>query len=353
VISERIELMRYPRPDGAKCQEIRRGVKHSLHGAALLALTMSVAAPAARAQSTSQSAAAQALFEQARQLMAEGRHSEACPKLEESQRLDPGSGTLLNLARCYEQAGLLASAWIRYLEAASAAEATGNAARVREARQRAETVRPRLPQLVITVAPEDHATAGLRVTRDDEDVGAAQWGSPIPIDPGEHTIIASAPGRVRWQQVVKISTEASTATVTIPALLPESAALAPAPSTATIEANTPGTSTSAGGTHRTLALVAGGVGVLGIGAGTFFGLKSKSSHDEAERYCDGPTCTDPRGVTAGEDAYSAGTISTVAMTVGVVGIGAGLVLWFTAPPRSTAEVQLGVGAGRVQLRGAF
>src|SRR3954470_4044560 len=47
-------------------------------------------------------AAAQALFDQAKELLARDNVTGACPKLEESQRLDPTSGTLINLADCYE-----------------------------------------------------------------------------------------------------------------------------------------------------------------------------------------------------------------------------------------------------------
>jgi hypothetical protein len=330
---------------------IRRG---GVHAVAVVGLTLTFGAPAG-AQSSSDSATAQALFDEARSLMSAGHPAEACPKLEESQRLDPGSGTLLNLAHCYEQAGRLTSAWTKYLDAAAAAKQSGNAAREGEARQQAATLRPRLSSLAITVSAEAKAIAGLEVTRDGEVVGAPQWGLAIPADEGDHPVTAKAPGFAPWQSVAVVKGEAATVSITVPALIRAPAASAVAPLATKPGANEARPSGSDGlGTQRIVAIVAGGVGVVGIALGTVFGLKSKSKHDEAATYCSGASCTDPAGVTAGNDAHAAGNVATVGMVVGVVGLAAGVTLWFTAPGKGeSSPAQVGFGLGTVRLKGAF
>ena len=65
---------------------------------------------------------AQALFDDARRLVDQGDVEQACPKFEESNRLDPGIGVQFRLADCYEQVGRLARAWITFVDVAAASQ---------------------------------------------------------------------------------------------------------------------------------------------------------------------------------------------------------------------------------------
>jgi len=189
-----------------------RRIAHSFTLILAFLLTFVASLRGARADS----ATAQALFDQAKKLMAAGKYDEACPKLAESQRLDPGIGTKYNLADCYEKQGKLATAWGLFLEVAAESKAAGQPDREKVARGRAETLKPKLPYLSITVA--DGATAGLEVKRDDIVVGQAQLDTPIPVDPGKHTVSATAPGKKPWQATVTTTKAGATETVQVPAL---------------------------------------------------------------------------------------------------------------------------------------
>jgi hypothetical protein len=327
----------------------------------LFGAALGLSTATAQAQS-GDSAVAQALFDQAKELMASGHGAEACPKLEESQRLDPHSGTLINLASCYELTKRLASAWSAYIEAASAAKASGNPDRESVARQRAATLAPRLSKLTISVAPALQSVPGLEVTRDGVVVRAPEWGVPLPADAGEHAVTANAPGHQPFQTTVKVAGERTIATVNVPDLvaLPPEPPPPPAPVAAVSSPAAPpfAASTSARekglGTGRTIALVAGGVGVVGVALGTAFGLASKSKHNQSNHYCSGSTCWDQRGVDDSHAAQSDGNISTALMIVGAVGLAAGVTLWFSAPNRSDAPAaQVGLGFGTLQVKGAF
>jgi hypothetical protein len=182
-------------------------------GARGLSLALALAMAASAGDARANPAAAQALFDEAKRLMADGKYPEACPKLEESQRLDPGIGTQFNLATCYEALGRTASAWSLFLEVAGAAKAAGQTEREKVARQRAAAIEPKLMRLAIAV-PEG-APADLQVSRDGVPVGKAQWGTPVPVDPGKHEVTASAKGPLAFRASVELTDPGASETVTI------------------------------------------------------------------------------------------------------------------------------------------
>src|SRR5687768_1406652 len=60
---------------------------------------------------------AEALFKKAKKLHADKKYSEACPMFEKSDALDSGIGAKLNVAKCYEDWGMLARAHRWYTDA--------------------------------------------------------------------------------------------------------------------------------------------------------------------------------------------------------------------------------------------
>ncbi len=319
-------------------------------------LAFAVAPAVARAQSASDQAAATALFKQGRDLMAAGKYADACPKLAESQRMDPGAGTLLNLATCYEKNGQLASAWTTYQDAASAAQKAGEGDRVKAARAKVAALEPTLPTLTIVV-PAAADRADLEVRRDGALVGRAAWGAPIPVDPGPHPLDASAPGKPPWhgQALVggagaKVSIEVPPlADAAIPANPVPAMPVAPTPATAPAAPAAPPADTttppSSGGAQRTIALITGGVGIAGLGVGGVFGILAMSKNNSTSGHCNGSVCDAPT-IASLSDARTDATVSTVGFVAGGVLIAAGAVLYLTAPkgPPSTGLV-LSPGAG--------
>jgi serine/threonine-protein kinase len=289
--------------------------------ALLLALTLQAFAVDVGAQEANDKAAADMLFEQARTLISAGKFAEACPKLEESLRLDSGIGTMLYLAECWEKTGKTASAWAQFREAESSAAKLGDP-RSKVAHDRAERLAPLLSDLNIRVTSPP--TPGLVVTRDGHAVGQVLWGNPTPIDPGSHAIKASATGYQTWETTILVGARSDHAKVTVPAL-------------GALTTAAPPVSASSFGWQRGVGLGLAGVGVVGAGLGAFFGLRAISKNNEADTHCPSSGC-DPQGLGAADSAKSAGTISTIAFAAGAVFLAGGLVLFFTAPKSTRAAV---------------
>ncbi|HTQ03589.1 MAG TPA: hypothetical protein VMI54_07020 [Polyangiaceae bacterium] len=198
--------------------------------AALAAGAVSLAAVRANAQSGTEESLADTLYRQARELSAAGNFAEACPKFAESYRLDPGTGTLLNLASCHESLGMLATAWVEFNDALVQSRRDRRQSRIDYAEEHIDELTPKLSRLTVTLAASADQD-GLELSMDGVVVGVAALGVPTPLDPGPHTIEAKAPGKKPWSATVTIGAVSDQQTLVIPALeaLPPAPVAAPPP----------------------------------------------------------------------------------------------------------------------------
>ena len=107
--------------------------------------------------------------------------------------------------------------------------------------------------------------------------------------------------------------------------------------------------------RKTLAVVAGGVGVIGLGLGAVFGMMTVNLWSTAKRECTASCGAGSQALNDRSAAYISGTLADVGFVAGGVLIAGAAVLWFTAP--SGAQVQVAPtasaqGAG-LTLRGTF
>jgi hypothetical protein len=268
---------------------------------------------------------AEELFQQANALALQGRYVEACPKLEESQRIEPAVGTQFNLADCYEHLGRTATAYALFVEVGRIARAAGKFERERVARERAGALEPKLARVRLVLAAEP---PGLEIKIDDVEIPRTQWSSAFPVDPGERRVVAGAPSRKTWQGRVSARSGA-TADLAIPDL----ADVAPKPM-----APPPPT----GRTQKILATSAAGLALGGLVVGTVAGIASLSSRSSAEEACPSDVyafrCPTEQGASDWNAATTAGNVATIGFVVAGVALAAAAALWLTAPtaPKSRA-----------------
>lgn len=292
----------------------------------------------------SRATAAQVLFDDARALMDAGHADAACPKLEESQRLDPTLGTQLNLALCYAAIGRTASAWTLLREVEAAARRAGDERRVAYARLQADALEPKLSRVTIERAPGVSADTTIR--RDGDVVGGAQLGVPIPLDRGEHVVAASAPGRVPWQTRFVLDRDAMRWVVSVPALALETPTEPDRPR---------------GDARRTIGIASVVVGGVGLGVSAWLLGRAFHARDDAAQidaatgrpHCDDTGC-DATGLDDKRSAARLANTSTIVFLVSSAVVVGGAVLWLTAPS-ATEPTRPGVAVtpGGVALVGRF
>jgi hypothetical protein len=305
--------------------------------AALVALLVLAPAGAHAQASPGDAHAAEQLFNQGRALMEQGKFAQACPLFAESQRLDPGGGTLLNLGVCHEKEGRLATA-LAELEAALA-QAQRDKRKEREAiaRERLAVIAPKVPRVIVTLGPGVANIDGLVVAIDGNEIKRESFGSAMPVDPGVHRVDASAPNRKRATFVVPIP-EGATKPLEIPMLEQEGGlgvAGSPCPPGSAwtgrlcepLEPARPPPPPPEPPAPReearqsTWFYVALGGATAAAGASILTGVMAINAQDAYKSKCipSRSYCADPSGADDGARAKTLAWVSTITMGVAIVG----------------------------------
>lgn len=329
-----------------------------------------IAASAPASAQVNKEAAAEALFQEGRRLMADSKYAEAAAKFAASDRASPSVGARINLGGCYVKLGKTASAWTAYKTASNLASQLGDRRRARVAGDRAAALEPKLTYLVVAV-PAESRVEGLVVEVDGAPTPEALWGQRLPIDPGDHQIEATAPDREPWSStahagepgtvvqiqipvletvekpVVETKTEPATetepeteaepeterepATETEPKTKATGPVVEPAPAAVAVDRGEP---SDPGRTRRLVGLGVGAAGVVAVGVGLVLGYEARSHwNDPFDRgLCNPDTnvCND-EGQQLTDTARHQATASNIFVGGGLAVVAAGVVLYLTAP----------------------
>jgi hypothetical protein len=279
-------------------------------------------------------------FGQALALQTAGDWTGALTLLKEVAAVKSTPQVRFNMALCEEKLGKLVAGLGDYELAAADARAEKADQVAEEVEARLESLRERIPKITVKRGSGAEAAS---VELDGVGVGDQVIGTPMPTDPGPHTVEAKAPGMRAFRQSVRVAERQSETVEIVLEALPAA----------------PPVAGGAGGVRpgskgaRIAGFLIGGVGIASLGAsGVFFGLRaSKISHLDGlcpDHQC--PSKAQQSDIDAGKLDT---TIANVTLAVGIAAVAGGIVLVLTSGPTSEPSVALAPGVGGAQLVGKF
>jgi hypothetical protein len=195
-----------------------------------------------------------------------------------------------------------------------------------------------LPKLSVRLAAD--APAGAHVVRDGVELGSASLGTPLPVDPGEHVVVVSAPGRAERSFKIIVSERE------IRALDVDVGELAPTAPAGHIDLKTE-TPPAPAKSSPTLGYVLGGIGIAGFVTGAVAGALVLQKKGVVKDHCNAAKQCDDEGLDATKSGKTLGIVTTAGLITGVVGVGAGGYLILSAGSGNDGA------AASVTFRGRF
>ncbi len=285
----------------------------------------------------------------ARKLFEEGKAlgdtdlNAACAKFEESLALTPHAvGTLLNVALCDEKLGRLASAAEKFALARDLATeliANGekdNTAHKKAATTHIEALSKRVPHVTLEIVPP--VLPDLTIVIDGKAYATDKLAN-VPVDPGSHTIVVSAPTYLPYESTFAIA-EGEHHTVAIPRL----------EKSVTVRSS-----------RRTIGIIVGASGAAVGVTGIIVGLVARSRYNSTSSCHPNGDCDLPEDYTKRKNAIALGNVGTVVGIAGGVAIVVGAALWYTgrksnvekAPTRVSLLPHIGPDTAGITAVGRF
>ncbi|HEY5923953.1 MAG TPA: tetratricopeptide repeat protein [Kofleriaceae bacterium] len=304
--------------------------------------SVAYAQPAPRVEDKAE---ADRLFEEGRVLIEQGKRAEACAKFTLSIKKDPRAvGTMLNLGLCHEEIGHVATAIRYYAEARDRAHDQKLEEHKEAAERKIALLSPRVPHLAVKLPANANAA---RVLVDDIVLAMDQLAA-VPVDPGQHTLVVTAPGKLPFETTFEVA-EAERRAIDVPALEGAKTVFV---SVATNRRRTWGKLAVVSGAG--LLVIAGGVGWWA--QHSYWAQFPDASRDgQVAKDDDHPCWTRNEGTRIVRECNSIGSdklktartlahVSTGSAIVGGVALVGGAILWLTAPrDEQTTRVTLDVG----------
>lgn len=356
----------------------------------VVALGLGAVSTTAFAQTDEQRAGARTLATEGAQAFNEGRFKDAVDLFSKAESLVHAPPHLLFMARAHTKLGQFVKAREAYLKIVKEQLAPNAPQAFRDAQASADEerkqVEPHIGKLTVKVEGAESAK-DLNVQIDGQPFPSVLLGVPQPMDPGEHSVTATATGFKAAPATATLK-DAGQGSVTLKLEVDPSAAAAAAPA-ATTPTNAPtlslgpsGAPSSDSGTAkpnglRTGAYIGLGVGAVGLVLGTVFVAKSAANRSDANkaanalesgadggRPCsiDGGTCDadspQARKVADLDDrARHAKTIGIVGYVIGGLGVATGVTLFVLSTGEhgssKAGTVAPYVGFGSLGVRGTF
>lgn len=319
--------------------------------ALFLSLTLLVRTAAAD-PSAADRATARTLAQEGQQALDGKKYSTAADKFTRADSLVHAPTLLIGLARAQLGMGKLVEAQESFnriiREGVTAGSPRSWTKALDDATREVDAITARLPWVTITVLGPTNP----EVVIDSTPVPSASLGVKRPVNPGSHTVKASAEGFLPAEKTLTFA-EGQSLSVNLELEQAPSDAAPVAAAATTSEA--PRASSNG---RKTAAFVALGVGGAGLIVGGVAGALAIGKHSRLADECTNGHCDPLTQGSALNSYHTMGTISTVGFIVGGVGVATGVVLLLTgskesAQPATAATWSPFIGVGNAGVLGSF